>query len=120
MDQLVPPPLGWSLMIYWVCLLIAVVAIVVAWRNHVDTKAILRRGEANLARDRRLAEIRDRLYLESLPEKSRARELAVRTRLAEHERRAREILGQEEAARGGLDRCAGLSQRPPGTCRWAT
>jgi hypothetical protein len=56
----------------------------VAWRDHVDTKAILRRWDANEERDRRLAEIGDRLYLEHLPEA----------------RRGLEILAQEEAARG--------------------
>jgi hypothetical protein len=74
---------------------VMVEAIVVAWRQHVDTQAMLARMEANLARDRRLAEIRDGLYLESLPEERRVQELEWRAELA-----AREILVEEEAARG--------------------
>jgi hypothetical protein len=58
------------------------------------------RWAAHRQRQQCLAEIRDRLYVESLLEERRAQELEVRARLAEHERQAREILAQEEAARG--------------------
>jgi hypothetical protein len=100
MDPLVPPALGWPLMGYGVCLLIVVVAIVVAWREHVGTQAMRRRMDADQERDQRLAENRDRLYLEGLPAERRAREPEVRARLVERERRAQAILAQEEAARG--------------------
>jgi hypothetical protein len=66
-------------MVYRVLMLIVVVAIVVAWRGHVDTKAMLRRMKADderwaadRERARRLQEIRERLYLEGLSEDRRA------------------------------------------------
>jgi hypothetical protein len=105
MDQPLPPALGWPLTTHGVLTLIAAVVVaVLLWRHHADTQAMLRRMDADLARDRRLAEVRDRLYLESLPEERRAQELELRAQLAERERRAQEILAQEEAAReGGTD-----------------
>jgi hypothetical protein len=46
------------------------------------------------------AEIRARLYLESLSEERREEEMEGRARFAERERRTQELLAQEEAARG--------------------
>jgi hypothetical protein len=71
MDQLVPPALGWPLMVSRV-LTRTMVAALVAWRQHVDTQATRRRMDADDARwaahrqrQQRLAEIRDRLYEEA-------------------------------------------------------
>jgi hypothetical protein len=108
MDQLVPPALGWPMIVSGVLMLTVVVAAtVVAWRQHVDTQATLRRMDADderwaahRQRQERLAKIRDRLYLEGLSEERRAEELEGRARFAERERRAQELLAQEEAARG--------------------
>jgi hypothetical protein len=49
----------------------------------------------------RLAKIRDRLYLEGRSEERRAEVLEGWRRVAERERRAQEILAQEEVVRGG-------------------
>jgi Na+(H+)/acetate symporter ActP len=77
MDQRMPL---WSVFLYGVLMLsVVVAAIMVAWREHVDAKAMLRRMKADderwaadRQRQQRLAEIRDWLYLESLPEQRRA------------------------------------------------
>jgi hypothetical protein len=110
MDQLVPPALGWLLMVYGVCMLI-----VAAWREHVDTRAMLRRMDADQERwaahrqrQQRLAEIRDRLYVESLLEERPAQELEVRPVGRARAPGARDP-GPGRGGEGGRDRCAGLS-----------
>jgi hypothetical protein len=105
MDQLMPL---WSVFLYGVLMLsVVVAAMVVAWREQLDAKAMLRRmkvEDERWAADRqlqeRLTEIRDRLYLEGISEERRAQELEVRGRWAARERRAQDFLAQEAAARG--------------------
>jgi hypothetical protein len=53
------------------------------------------RHEAKVREQARLREIRDRLWLESLPPDRREAVLQTRREEADHERRAREILRQE-------------------------
>jgi ribosomal protein S21 len=98
MDQVVPSFLWWP---HGVLTLVAVaVAAFFIWRQHADTQALLRRWRQDGERQRRLTEIRDRLSLEGLSAERRAQELEWRRQAAERERRAREILALEEAARG--------------------
>jgi hypothetical protein len=139
MDQPVSPFLTWVTVVYAVVLVGTFVCWgVYWWRNRVRAKADRLRAEADMARDdarqkakaereaaerrraERLRQIRDQLYLESLSEESRAAVLESRRREGEREQRAREVLRQEEAARGGREPCPTLPKSLPRTRGRAT